>query len=407
MAMTRGLYLQVGALVTLGVPPTDGVTGAGVMPRGTLYLSIDSNLYMNRGTKAHPHWVVCGQVTIEPWAGIADAADSHARPGGVSPRRRPRQTGRHPRGGADRRPPRCTTRARSTSPPRPSRPSRSASGARTSAAICRRNPNGHSLLRPDDHPHEGRGAAVVGREPRRLVADPPRELRRRLGVERRGPARGRAHLQHGVCLRLAHQLGHREDGPAADGAAARTASGSEADATRPSRPSCASRTTTRRGSSSSSSGSSRKLVHGNTYALKQRDGRGVVTALYLLDPDARAPARGARRVGLLRAQARRPVASAAGAARRARARDHPRRRRGALPSARRPLADLCLGPGGDAGPEDPGRLDSLFANGSNPGGVLTAPGAISDATAARLKAYWDTNYTRRERWARWRSSVTG
>src|SRR5678815_2646817 len=27
-----------------------------------------------------------------------------------------------------------------------------------------------------------------------------------------------------------------------------------------------------------------KLVHGNTYALKQRDNRGVVTALYILDP---------------------------------------------------------------------------------------------------------------------------
>ena len=36
---------------------------------------------------------------------------------------------------------------------------------------------------------------------------------------------------------------------------------------------------------------------------------------------------------------------------------------------------------------------NFFANGSNPGGVLTAPGAISDATAARLKAYWDANFT--------------
>ena len=27
-----------------------------------------------------------------------------------------------------------------------------------------------------------------------------------------------------------------------------------------------------------------KLVHGNTYALKARDGRGVVRAAYILDP---------------------------------------------------------------------------------------------------------------------------
>jgi HK97 family phage portal protein len=35
----------------------------------------------------------------------------------------------------------------------------------------------------------------------------------------------------------------------------------------------------------------------------------------------------------------------------------------------------------------------FFANGSNPGGILTAPGAISDETAARLKQHWEQNYT--------------
>jgi HK97 family phage portal protein len=35
----------------------------------------------------------------------------------------------------------------------------------------------------------------------------------------------------------------------------------------------------------------------------------------------------------------------------------------------------------------------FFGNGSNPGGVLTAPGAIGDDTAARLKAHWETNYS--------------
>jgi HK97 family phage portal protein len=37
--------------------------------------------------------------------------------------------------------------------------------------------------------------------------------------------------------------------------------------------------------------------------------------------------------------------------------------------------------------------NAFFANGSQPGGVLTAPGAISDETAARLKDYFQTNFT--------------
>lgn len=36
---------------------------------------------------------------------------------------------------------------------------------------------------------------------------------------------------------------------------------------------------------------------------------------------------------------------------------------------------------------------TFFENGARPGGILSAPGAISDETAARLKAHWDANYT--------------
>lgn len=35
----------------------------------------------------------------------------------------------------------------------------------------------------------------------------------------------------------------------------------------------------------------------------------------------------------------------------------------------------------------------FFQNGSRPGGILTAPGAISNDTAARLKTHWDDNYS--------------
>jgi HK97 family phage portal protein len=36
---------------------------------------------------------------------------------------------------------------------------------------------------------------------------------------------------------------------------------------------------------------------------------------------------------------------------------------------------------------------TFFGNNSQPGGILTAPGAISDATAQRLKTYWRENFT--------------
>jgi len=35
----------------------------------------------------------------------------------------------------------------------------------------------------------------------------------------------------------------------------------------------------------------------------------------------------------------------------------------------------------------------FFQNGARPGGILTAPGAIDDSTAKRLKEYWDANFT--------------
>lgn len=36
---------------------------------------------------------------------------------------------------------------------------------------------------------------------------------------------------------------------------------------------------------------------------------------------------------------------------------------------------------------------NFFKNGSNPGGILTAPGSISNDTAQRLKEYWQSNFT--------------
>lgn len=37
---------------------------------------------------------------------------------------------------------------------------------------------------------------------------------------------------------------------------------------------------------------------------------------------------------------------------------------------------------------------AFFANGSNPGGIMTAPGFIQEETAKRLKAHWEENYSK-------------
>lgn len=136
-----------------------------------------------------------------------------------------------------------------------------------------------------------------------------------------------------------------------------------------------------------------KLLNGNTYVLKQRDNRSVVTALYILDPS---------RV--------RPLVAPDGAVYYELKRDDLSQ----LPQdvvvvpAREIIHDIGIalfhplvgvspiyasGIAAIQGLRIQESSTNLFANGANPGGVLTAPGAISQATADRLKAYWEANYT--------------
>lgn len=136
-----------------------------------------------------------------------------------------------------------------------------------------------------------------------------------------------------------------------------------------------------------------KLVHGNTYTLKQRDARGVVAAMYILDP-----------------QRVRPLVAEDGAVYYALMRDtlsNLREEQIVVPASEiihdvmvalyHPLVGVspihACGLGAVMGLKIQTNSANLFANGANPSGVLTAPGAISDATAARLKAYWESNYT--------------
>jgi len=136
-----------------------------------------------------------------------------------------------------------------------------------------------------------------------------------------------------------------------------------------------------------------KLNSGNTYVLKQRDLRSVVTAMYVLDPTRVTPLvtpDGAVYYELKRddlsgmSQERVIVPASEIIHDRFNCLFHPLM--GLSPifacavSARQGLAIQ-------------NNSSKLASNGSVPGGVLTAPGAISDETAARLKTYWDTNFT--------------
>jgi len=136
-----------------------------------------------------------------------------------------------------------------------------------------------------------------------------------------------------------------------------------------------------------------KLLQGNTYVLKQRDNRGVVIALYILDPTRVQPL--VAPDGSVYYQVRRDWLSE-------------------LPDdslaipAREIIHDpMCpifhpligvspifaCGYAASQGLTIQKNSAKFFATGSQPGGVLTAPGSISDQTAKRLKDYWDQNFT--------------
>lgn len=136
-----------------------------------------------------------------------------------------------------------------------------------------------------------------------------------------------------------------------------------------------------------------KLSQGNTYVLLQRDQRRVVVAMYILDPARVKPL--VTPDGAVYYQLRRDDLSGL-------ATDtvvvpaseiiHDR-----MVALFHPLIGVtpiyACGAAAVQGLSIQSNSSKFFGNGSNPGGVLTAPGSISDETAARLKAYWDANYT--------------
>jgi HK97 family phage portal protein len=135
-----------------------------------------------------------------------------------------------------------------------------------------------------------------------------------------------------------------------------------------------------------------KLINGNSYGLKQRDQRGVVTAIYVLDPCRVLPL--VADDGSIYYQLSNDNLNRVGDGVTVPASEiihdrmnclfHPLVGVSPLYAAAR-AACQSLKMQNDS--------STFFENGARPGGILSAPGAISDETAARLKAHWDANYT--------------
>jgi HK97 family phage portal protein len=135
-----------------------------------------------------------------------------------------------------------------------------------------------------------------------------------------------------------------------------------------------------------------KLARGNTYALKQRDHRHLVIALYILDPT---------RVQVL-------VASDGSVYYQLSQDDLNNVDSSVIVPASEIIHDRmnCLfhplvgvsplyacGLAASQGLRMQQDSSRFFANGARPSGILTAPGAIGDDTAKRLKEHWEANYS--------------
>lgn len=136
-----------------------------------------------------------------------------------------------------------------------------------------------------------------------------------------------------------------------------------------------------------------KLVHGNTYVLKIRGIRGEIEVLHILDPlkvtplvadngDVYYRLNEDRLAELDEGQVVVPASEII----------HDR-----FNCLYHPLVGLspifACGSSATMGLDILKNSKNFFKNGSNPGGILTAPGSISSETAERLKKYWQENFT--------------
>lgn len=137
-----------------------------------------------------------------------------------------------------------------------------------------------------------------------------------------------------------------------------------------------------------------KLTNGNVYALKKRDDRGVVSALYILDPNRVQPLISDSGEVFYRLSSDSIAGVEDDVTVPAREIIHDR-----FNCLFHPLVGLspivAAGLAAMQGYEIQNDSTLFFKNGARPGGILTAPGAISDETAKELKEYWEANFTGR------------
>lgn len=132
-----------------------------------------------------------------------------------------------------------------------------------------------------------------------------------------------------------------------------------------------------------------KLIHGNVYVVKERDQRGVVTALHVLDP-TRVTVLQARDGSVYYELKRDDLAGLPLEERVFPARDiiHD-----TMITPFHPLVGVsplyACGLAATQGLSIQNNSQRFFTNGANPSGMLTAPGNITDETALRLKAKFD------------------
>jgi len=136
-----------------------------------------------------------------------------------------------------------------------------------------------------------------------------------------------------------------------------------------------------------------KLTNGNAYVLKERDGRGVVVGLYVLDPCRVMPLVAPdgsvyyqlQEDDLSQVPTGLPAVPASEII-------HDR-----MNCLFHPLVGLspiyACGLAATQGLKIQQNSAKFFQNMSRPSGVLTAPGQISEETAKRLKTEWEKNYT--------------
>ena len=135
-----------------------------------------------------------------------------------------------------------------------------------------------------------------------------------------------------------------------------------------------------------------KLLRGNTYALKERDNRGVVTRLYILDPARVKPLVADDGSVFYELQADNVSRISQATTIPAREIIHDR-----INCIFHPLVGVspiyANGLAATQGLSIQNNSAWFFANKSMPGAVLTAPGMINQETADRLKDVWDSNYS--------------